>query len=321
MTTTVALAVVVLVLAATNVWVHVGPRRVHLVTGPLAAGLLLLVGRRAGLSWSELGLGRLELARGVVVGAVAASAVAAVYAVAVAIPFTRGAFRDTRYRIGPRAALYMSLVAIPLGTVLFEEVAFRGVLWGLLARDFGALAATAVSACLFGLWHVLPATDLARTNTSVQARTAAGRRRAVITVLATIAFTTLAGVVFAELRRRSGSLVAPIGLHWATNGLGVLAAARVWAISPGDVKTDPEARRTGTSSGQMRQTDPPSGGSGSSSGQMRQTDPPSGGSGSSSGQTRQTDPPSGGSGSSSGLGPSSQPAWRRIVRRLWSSRS
>jgi membrane protease YdiL (CAAX protease family) len=270
MTTTVALAVVMLVLAAANVWVHVGPRHVHLVTGPLAAGLLLVVGRRAGLSWSELGLGRQELARGVVAGAVAAAAVAAVYAVAVALPFTRGAFRDTRYRLGPRAALYMSLVVIPLGTVLFEEVAFRGVLWGLLARDFGAFAATAVSACLFGLWHVLPATDLARTNTSVQGRTAAGRRRVVITVLATMAFTTLAGVVFAELRRRSGSLVAPVGLHWATNGLGVLAAARVWAISPNDVKTDPAVRSAG---------------------------------------------------SSSGLGPATQPAWRRIVRRLWSSRS
>jgi membrane protease YdiL (CAAX protease family) len=63
----------------------------------------------------------------------------------------------------------------------------------------------------------------------------ADRRRVTVTVLATIAFTTLAGVVFAELRRRSGSLLAPIGLHWATNGLGVLAAARVWAISPGQV--------------------------------------------------------------------------------------
>jgi membrane protease YdiL (CAAX protease family) len=44
-----------------------------------------------------------------------------------------------------------------------------------------------------------------------------------------VAFTGLAGVVFCELRRRSGSLLAPAGLHWATNGLGVLAAAAVWA--------------------------------------------------------------------------------------------
>jgi membrane protease YdiL (CAAX protease family) len=150
MTTTVALTVVLLVLAATNVWVHLGPSRVHVVTGPLAAVLLLLVGRTAGLTWPELGLGRQELPRGALVGLGVAGVVAIVYAVALAVPFTRGAFRDTRYRIGPGAALYTSLVAIPLGTVIFEEVAFRGVLWGLLARDFGALAATAVSACLFG---------------------------------------------------------------------------------------------------------------------------------------------------------------------------
>jgi membrane protease YdiL (CAAX protease family) len=35
--------------------------------------------------------------------------------------------------------------------------------------------------------------------------------------------------VFCELRRRSGSLLAPAGLHWATNGLSVLASAAVWA--------------------------------------------------------------------------------------------
>jgi CAAX protease family protein len=235
MTTAVAMMVVLLVLVANNVWVHLGPSRVQLVTGPLAALLLLLVGRLAGLTWLELGLGRQTLVRGLLAGGAAAAAVAVVYAVAVAIPLTRGAFRDTRYRIGLRAALFISLVAIPLGTVLFEEVAFRGVLSGLLSRDLGVRTATVVSACIFGLWHVLPAIDLARSNMSVQGNAKAGRRRVAVTVLATVAFTTVAGIVFAELRRRSGSLLAPIGLHWATNGLGVLAAARVWAMSPRDV--------------------------------------------------------------------------------------
>jgi membrane protease YdiL (CAAX protease family) len=229
--TTAAIAVVLLVLAATNVWVHLGPSQVHLVTGPVAALLLLLIGKVSGLTWPELGLGPPALRRGAQVAAVAAVAVAIVYAVAVAIPATRGAFRDTRYRVGLRAALYTALVAIPVGTVLFEEVAFRSVLWGLLDRGFGDLVATVASAGLFGLWHVLPALDLARTHTSVRGAATARPGRVVITVLVTVGFTTIAGVVFAELRRRSGSLVAPIGLHWATNGLGVLAAARVWAIT------------------------------------------------------------------------------------------
>jgi membrane protease YdiL (CAAX protease family) len=234
MTTAVAIAVVLFVLVAVNLWVHVGPTGWHLVTGPLAALLLLLVARWAGLTWAELGLGNQSLLPGAQVAVAAVLAVGLVYAAGVAIPFTRAAFRDTRYRLGMRAALYMSLVVIPLGTVLFEEVAFRSVLWGLLAHDYGVPLATAVSACLFGLWHVLPAMDLARTHTSVKGRATPGRRRLAVTVLATIAFTTVAGIVFAELRRRSGSLLAPVGLHWATNGLGVLAAARVWALSPGE---------------------------------------------------------------------------------------
>ena len=55
-----AFAAVLVVLVAVNVWVHVGPRRAHLVTGPLAAAVLLLIGRAAGLSWAELGLGAPE---------------------------------------------------------------------------------------------------------------------------------------------------------------------------------------------------------------------------------------------------------------------
>jgi membrane protease YdiL (CAAX protease family) len=230
-TTGAALAVTLLVMAAVNVWVHLGPRGAHLVTGPLAAIVLLLVARSADLSWAELGLGRAELVTGAGYGAVAAALVAAGYGLAVAIPATRGAFRDTRYQIGAGSAVRTAFVTIPLGTVVFEEVAFRGVLWGLLAHDRGTAWATGVSSVLFGLWHVLPALDLARTNTALHAVGGVGRRRLLLTILGTVAFTTVAGVVFAELRRRSGSLLAPAGLHWATNGLGVLAAARVWAIS------------------------------------------------------------------------------------------
>jgi membrane protease YdiL (CAAX protease family) len=43
--------------------------------------------------------------------------------------------------------------------------------------------------------------------------------------------TAVAGFVFSWLRRRSGSLIAPIALHWSLNGLGALAAALVWHLS------------------------------------------------------------------------------------------
>jgi membrane protease YdiL (CAAX protease family) len=41
-------------------------------------------------------------------------------------------------------------------------------------------------------------------------------------VAGTVALTTMGGLVFGELRRRSGSVLAGAGAHWATNGLGVL---------------------------------------------------------------------------------------------------
>jgi len=50
-------------------------------------------------------------------------------------------------------------------------------------------------------------------------------------VVLAVAATAFAGFVFTWLRRRSGSLIAPIALHWSLNGLGALAAALVWHLS------------------------------------------------------------------------------------------
>jgi membrane protease YdiL (CAAX protease family) len=231
-TTGTALAVVLVALVVVNVWVHVGPRRAHLVTGPLGAVALLVVARAAGLSWAALGLSRTQLLPGLAYGAVAAGAIALFYAVGSALPLTRRAFLDTRYRVPMRTAVLTSLVTIPLATVVFEEVAFRSVLWGLVDADHSTMSATAVTSVLFGLWHVLPALDVTGTSTAISQGGRAGRRRVLVTVVGTVVFTALAGVVFAELRRRSGSIVAPLLLHWATNGLAVVAASRLWKVNP-----------------------------------------------------------------------------------------
>jgi membrane protease YdiL (CAAX protease family) len=103
------------------------------------------------------------------------------------------------------------------------------VLWGLLRRGRGTLTATIVSSALFGVWHVLPSLGLASDNQAIGSAVGKGTSGAAISVLGTVLFTALSGVVFCELRRRSGSLLASIGLHWATNGLGVLTAASIWA--------------------------------------------------------------------------------------------
>ncbi len=223
-----AIAAVVPVLAVVNV-VDVRVAHASLVLGPVAAAGLLALARWAGLSWPELGLGRGTWRRGLIWAGSAIGAVAVVFTIGAALPLTRDAFRDARYQLGWEHALLTAFLLIPLGTVIFEEVAFRGVLWGLLRRGHGTLAATGVSSVLFGLWHVLPSLGLASDNQVIGSTVGTGKSGQAISVLATVLFTSLAGVVFCELRRRSGSLLASIGLHWATNGLGVLTAAAIWA--------------------------------------------------------------------------------------------
>jgi uncharacterized protein len=210
-----AVALVVTTLVLVNVIDNKVPHA-SLVLGPAGAAWLLLVARRAGLSWHDLGLGAGTWRRGLAWAGVLIGAVAVVYAAGAALPLTRHAFRDTRYHLDLGHSLLTAFVLIPAGTVLFEEVAFRGVPWGLVRK------------VLFGLWHVLPSLGLAGDNQAVGDTVGKGTAGQALSVLGTVLFTALSGVVFCELRRRSGSLLASAGLHWATNGLGVLTSAAVW---------------------------------------------------------------------------------------------
>ena len=223
-----ALVIVIAVLVVLNV-VDIRVARASLVAGPVCVAGLTVVARLAGLSWQDLGLGPGTWRPGLKWAAAEIGLVALVIAAAAALPLTRQAFRDTRYRLDWGGALLTSLVLIPIGTVLVEELAFRGVLWGLLRELKGTTTATVVSSALFGLWHVLPSLGLTTSNEAITGAVGSGRSAQTGTVLATVLFTAGAGVVFCELRRRSGSILAPAGLHWAVNGLSVLASAAVWA--------------------------------------------------------------------------------------------
>ncbi len=215
--------IVVAALAGLNVAIHL-VRSSSLWLGPVAAVALLAYARLSGLSWVQLGLGRDRLRSGGVWGAGAIAAVGVVYLAGVLLPATRPAFLDARYHLDVAGALLSALVVIPVGTVLLEEVAFRSVLWGMLARHMTAWRVVVISSVLFGLWHVLPSLHLAEANRGVS-DAVGGRSAGVLVVLATVVFTALGGVVAGELRRRSGSLLASVGMHWATNALGVLVRA------------------------------------------------------------------------------------------------
>ena len=224
------LGAVLLVLAAVNVADKYGPHHTGLIAGPIVALALVLLARRAGLTWHDLGLSKRTLVPGLKYAVGAIGVVAIVYAVGVALPLTRPVFHDVRYHLHLSAALLTAFIVVPLGTVLLEEVAFRGVLLGLVRRHRSATWASITSSVLFGLWHILPSLRLNHANQAIGAALGTNVLGGVLTVACVVAFTAVAGALLNELRRRSGSLLASAGLHWATNGMGLLVAATLATV-------------------------------------------------------------------------------------------
>lgn len=210
----------VLAALAVNLLVNEAVPGAHLAAGLGLAACLLAIARAGGLAAADLGLARSALGTGLRWGGAAAVLVGAGYALAWLIPGVRQALPEGDGDLG-RVALTV-LVVIPLGTVLPEELAFRGLLLPLLGRGRGLAAATWLSSGLFGLWHVLPSLGGGAANAAIAGAVGGDTAGTVARVAATVCFTTLAGVVFCWLRLRSGSLVAPLLAHWTVNGLGVI---------------------------------------------------------------------------------------------------
>jgi membrane protease YdiL (CAAX protease family) len=226
----VATVVVVVVLMLVNVAEHLLPGGLWL--GPVVAVALVCFARWSGLSWSQLGLGGDQLWSGSRWALGAIAVVAAAYLAGVLFPLSRSAFLDARYHLAVSGALLSAFVIIPVGTILVEEVAFRSVLWGMLARQLTRWRVLATSSVLFGLWHILPSLHLALTNQGVGAAVrGVGGSATVLVVVATVVVTAIGGAVAGELRHRSGSVLASVGMHWATNALGVLFGLLAWHLS------------------------------------------------------------------------------------------
>jgi membrane protease YdiL (CAAX protease family) len=195
----------------------------HLAVGLGLTACLIGVAWGQGLTAADLGLARSTWRTGLRWGAAAAALVGAAYALAYLIGPVRQALPDGTGDVD-REALWAILVVIPLGTVLPEELAFRGLLLDLLGRRQGMLAGTLLSSALFGLWHVLPSLGGGTANAAMVGMVGADTPGTVVRVVVTVGFTSLAGVVLCWLRLRSGSLLAPVLLHWTVNGLGVIVA-------------------------------------------------------------------------------------------------
>ena len=160
-------------------------------------------------------------------------AVVAVLTLAALTPATRPMLNDERVaRLDTRQLAYHVLLRIPVGTALWEEIAFRGVLQAALRRVLAEPAATAVACATFGLWHIRPAAEALALNRIEPSR---GARIAAVAGVA--AGTAAAGAFLSKLAERSGSLAAPVLTHLAVNCTAALAA-RI-AAKPQPVAANP----------------------------------------------------------------------------------
>jgi uncharacterized protein len=216
-------AVVVVVLACANLLAHFTTPWAGVVTVPVVAVGLV--------AWLRInGLGREHWRSGAAYAVGAVVLVVSVIAVGALLPWTRPMFMNHRYAT-ISGALIASMLIIPLQTVIPEELAFRGVLHGALNRAWGFRGVAFAGSLLFGLWHIATSLGLTTSNVGFSRLFGGGVVGMLAGVLLAVVATAAAGFVFSWLRRRSGSLLAPIALHWSLNGAGALAAALVWQLS------------------------------------------------------------------------------------------
>jgi membrane protease YdiL (CAAX protease family) len=147
--------------------------------------------------------------------------VTAAYGAGVLTPTARPVLNDSRVTglTGPQLA-FQVLVRIPVGTVGWEEIAFRGVLQAALRRVLTEPAASVTASAMFGIWHIRPTIEALDGN-----ERAPGRVARVAALAGIVMGTAAGGALLSFLRDRSGSLAAPAMAHLATNCAGALAGA------------------------------------------------------------------------------------------------
>lgn len=175
--------------------------RVNLATAGLLVCLVGPEGLGLRVGWAAL-----------VVGGAAAVFVLGVIGLLAWLPATRPLLADQRMAgVDARGTVWRALVRIPLGTVVLEEVAFRGVLPSLMPAVGAAV--------LFGLWHIVPTARTLDVNGMARSW-----RARVVAVGGAVVVTTVVGLVLWALRVATGSLLAPALVHAAANSGATVAA-------------------------------------------------------------------------------------------------
>ncbi len=196
---------------------------------PFNLGVLavaLFIGRRAGTSWTSMGLRGDRVRRGTRVGLLVMGVIAVGVVLAIAIPSTREIFKDDRViEHSLWWALAQALIRIPIATAFYEEVLFRGIVFGMLVRRNSPLIAALWTSLLFGFWHILPTIDTLKVNPAGDLFS--GIAGFVIAIVGAVGGTMLAGLAFLWIRLYANSTAASILAHIGTNSLAMLGAVFV----------------------------------------------------------------------------------------------
>lgn len=214
-------------LAIINSLAHFTELASYRSTVPLGVAAMVLLSFARGYTPQAMGISRSTLRRGARWAGISIAAVILVVGAGLALPFTREFFLNDSYAT-LRRALLAALVIIPLQTVVPEELAFRGMLHASLARLGGTKLVFGAGSVLFGLWHISSSLGLTASNAGLSGLLGSGSLATWIGVGLAVLATAGAGAVLTWLRHHTDSVIAPIGLHWALNATGALAAAAAW---------------------------------------------------------------------------------------------
>jgi membrane protease YdiL (CAAX protease family) len=207
-----------------NVGLNRIPHGWELPAGIGAAGAMLGLAHLSGADMTSEGLDPANAESGLRLGLAVGVPAAALVLAGAAIPAVRKYYHDDRItRATSDDITYHLLARIPFATAMTEEVIFRSALLGVFGRTRRPFFAAVLSSALFGAWHILPTIDRLHTNPGTVRLHGSDPKRQALTVASVVAGTALAGMAFCWLQKQSHSVVAPIVVHAAINGSGLLA--------------------------------------------------------------------------------------------------
>jgi membrane protease YdiL (CAAX protease family) len=164
-----------------------------------------------GHTFGEIGITREHAIRSALIGAGLALLVSLpvvlyfVFPVVVDEPVQYDAVED----LSVGGFLVYALVKQPLGTAVFEEVAFRGILQAKMTALFTVRAGIAITSIVFALWHlVINYRTIEQTNIGDSAALA------VLAQVGSLVGLFVGGVFMSLLRHYTHNLAGPIIFHW-----------------------------------------------------------------------------------------------------------